>query len=111
MSWIGTRRAAISWLVRFRTKWFVPSLTRSVVPRLIHRAVTVDSTPFLDYEMEEMVSHLVNEDEGNRTSEEGIVSGSGGPGVSERVEMATAILSLTTAQCQSHSTLQLPTCC
>ena len=45
-----------------------------------------------------MVSHLVAKDEGNRTSEEEIVSGSKGPGVSERVQMATAILRPTTAQ-------------
>ena len=44
-----------------------------------------------------MVSRLVNEDAGNRTSEE-IVSGSKGPDISERVQMATAILRLTTAQ-------------
>ena len=34
-----------------------------------------------------MVSCLVTEDEGNRTSEEEIVSSSEGPGVSERVQM------------------------
>ena len=34
-----------------------------------------------------MVSHLVAEDKGNRTSEEEITSGSKGPGVSKRVEM------------------------
>ena len=45
-----------------------------------------------------MVSRLVDEDAGNRTSEEGIVSGSEGPDVSERVQMATAILRPTTAQ-------------
>ena len=45
-----------------------------------------------------MVSRLVAEDEGNRTSEEEIVSGSEGPGVSERVQMATAISRPTTAQ-------------
>ena len=45
-----------------------------------------------------MVSHLVDEDEGNRTSEEGIMSGSKGPGVSERVKMAMEISSLSTAQ-------------
>ena len=38
-----------------------------------------------------MVSHLVNEDAGNRTSEEEIMSGSEGPAVSERVQMATEI--------------------
>ena len=45
-----------------------------------------------------MVSRLVNEDAGNRTSEEGIVSGSKGPDVSKRVQMATAISRPTTAQ-------------
>ena len=45
-----------------------------------------------------MVSHLVAKDEGNRTSEDEIVSGSEGPAVSERVQMATAILRPTTAQ-------------
>ena len=45
-----------------------------------------------------MVSRLVDEDVGNRTSDEEIVSGSKGPNVSERVQMATAILRPTTAQ-------------
>ena len=45
-----------------------------------------------------MVSRLVNEDAGNRTSEEEIVSGSEGPDVSERVQMAMVISRLTTAQ-------------
>ena len=45
-----------------------------------------------------MVSCLVAEDEGNRTSEEEIVSSSEGPDVSERVQMATVISRLTTAQ-------------
>ena len=45
-----------------------------------------------------MVSRLVDEDAGNRTLEEEIVSGSEGPDVSERVQMATAILRPTTAQ-------------
>ena len=45
-----------------------------------------------------MVSRLVNEDAGNRTSEEEIVSGSEGPDVSESVQMATAISRPTTAQ-------------
>ena len=45
-----------------------------------------------------MVSHLVNKDMGNRTSEEEIVSGSEGPDVSERVQMATEISRPTTAQ-------------
>ena len=44
-----------------------------------------------------MVSRLVDEDAGNRTSEE-IVNGSEGPGISERVQMATEISRLTTAQ-------------
>ena len=45
-----------------------------------------------------MVSRLVDEDAGNRTSGEEIVSGSEGPDVSERVQMATAISRPTTAQ-------------
>ena len=45
-----------------------------------------------------MVSRLVDEDAGNRTSEEEIMSGSKGPDVSERVQIATAISRLTTAQ-------------
>ena len=45
-----------------------------------------------------MVSHLVDEDAGNRTSEEEIVSGSDGPAVSERVQMAMEISRPTTAQ-------------
>ena len=45
-----------------------------------------------------MVSHLVNEDTGNRTSEEEIASGSEGPDVSERVQMMTEISRPTTAQ-------------
>ena len=45
-----------------------------------------------------MVSRLVDEDAGNRTSEEEIVSGSEGPNVSERVQMETAISRPTTAQ-------------
>ena len=45
-----------------------------------------------------MVSHLVDEDAGNRTLEEEIVSSSEGPDVSERVQMATVILRPTTAQ-------------
>ena len=45
-----------------------------------------------------MVSRLVDEDVGNRTSEEEIVSGSEGPAVSEGVQMATAISRPTTAQ-------------
>ena len=44
-----------------------------------------------------MVSHLVAEDEGNRTLEE-IRSSSEGPDVSERVEMAMQILRPNTAQ-------------
>ena len=45
-----------------------------------------------------MVSCLVDEDAGNRTLEEEIVSGSEGPNVSERVQMATGISRPTTAQ-------------
>ena len=45
-----------------------------------------------------MVSHLVNKDAGNRTSEEEIVIGSKGPDVSERVQMATEISRPMTAQ-------------
>ena len=45
-----------------------------------------------------MVSRLVDEDAGNRTSEEEIVSGSEGPTASERVQMATEISRPTTAQ-------------
>ena len=45
-----------------------------------------------------MVSRLVDEDAGNRTSEEEIVSGSEGPDVSERVQMVMATLRPTTAQ-------------
>ena len=45
-----------------------------------------------------MVSRLVDEDEGNRTSEEEIMNGSEGPGVSERVKMEMEILRPTTAQ-------------
>ena len=48
--------------------------------------------------MEVMVSRLVTEDEGNRTSEEEIGSGSEGPDVSERVQMEMQISRLTTAQ-------------
>ena len=56
-----------------------------------------------------MVSHLVNEDVGNRTLEEEIVNGSKGPDVSERVQMATAILRPTTAQMVlSREALYLP---
>ena len=45
-----------------------------------------------------MVSRLVAKDEGNRTSEEGIMSSSKGPDISKRVQMATVILRPTTAQ-------------
>ena len=45
-----------------------------------------------------MVSRLVIEDKGNRTSGEEIGSGSEGPDISERVQMETAILRPTTAQ-------------
>ena len=57
-----------------------------------------------------MVSCLVNEDEGNRTSEEEIRSSSEGPGVSKRVEMVTQILRLDTAQMVlgTRQTLFLP---
>ena len=56
-----------------------------------------------------MVSRLVNEDAGNRTSEEEIVSGSEGPNVSKRVQMATQILRPTTAQMVlSREALYLP---
>ena len=57
-----------------------------------------------------MVSHLVNEDTRNRTSEEEIVSGSKGPGVSERVKLETEILRPTTAQMVlgTRQTLFLP---
>ena len=56
-----------------------------------------------------MVSRLVDEDAGNRTSGEEIVSGSKGPNVSERVQMATEILRPTTAQMVlGHEALYLP---
>ena len=45
-----------------------------------------------------MVSCLVDEDAGSRTSEEEIVNGSEGPDVSKRVQMATVISRPTTAQ-------------
>ena len=45
-----------------------------------------------------MVSRLVDKDVGNRTLEEEIMSSSEGPNISERVQMATAILRPTTAQ-------------
>ena len=45
-----------------------------------------------------MVSCLVDKDAGNRTLEEEIMSGSEGPDISERVQMATAISRPTTAQ-------------
>ena len=45
-----------------------------------------------------MVSRLVDKDAGNRTSEEEIVSGSEGPNISERVQMAMEISRPTTAQ-------------
>ena len=48
--------------------------------------------------MEAIVSHLVAEDKGNRTSEEEIRSGSKGPDVSERVQLVTQTLRPTTAQ-------------
>ena len=56
-----------------------------------------------------MVSRLVDEDTGNRTSEEEIMSGSEGPDVSERVQMATVISRPTTAQMVlSREALYLP---
>ena len=56
-----------------------------------------------------MVSRLVDEDVGNRTSEEEIVSGSEGPDVSERAQMATVISRPTTAQMVlSREALYLP---
>ena len=56
-----------------------------------------------------MVSRLVNEDMGDRTSVEEIVSGSEGPDVSERVQSATEISRLTTAQMVlGHKALYLP---
>ena len=45
-----------------------------------------------------MVSRLVDEDVGNRTSEEEIMSSSEGPAISERVQMAMEISRPTTAQ-------------
>ena len=56
-----------------------------------------------------MVSRLVAEDKGNRTSEEEIRSVSEGPDISERVQMATAISRPTTAQMVlGHEALFLP---
>ena len=56
-----------------------------------------------------MVSCLVDEDMGNRTLVEEIVSGSKGPDVSERVQMATEISRPTTAQMVlSREALYLP---
>ena len=56
-----------------------------------------------------MVSRLVDEDAGNRTSEEEITSGSEGPAVSKRVQMATEISRPTTAQMVlSRKALYLP---
>ena len=56
-----------------------------------------------------MVSRLVDEDAGNRTSEEEIVSSSKGPAVSERVQMAMEISRPTTAQMVlGHEALYLP---
>ena len=56
-----------------------------------------------------MVSRLVAEDEGNRTSEEEIVSGSEGPNVSERVQTVMVISRPTTAQMVlSREALYLP---
>ena len=78
--------------------WFVPFLVNVVGPRLTHRVVITSFILPLGWEMEAMVSRLVDEDAGNRTSEEEIGSGSEGPDVSERVQMATAISRPTTAQ-------------
>ena len=59
--------------------------------------------------MEAMVSCLVDEDTGNRTSEEEIMSSSEGPDVSERVQIVTEILRPTTAQMVlGHEALYLP---
>ena len=56
-----------------------------------------------------MVSRLVDEDAGNRTLEEEIVSSSEGPAVSERVQMATEVSRPTTAQMVlGHEALYLP---
>ena len=56
-----------------------------------------------------MVSRLVDEDAGNRTSEEEIGNGSEGPDVSERVQMVTEISRPTTAQMVlSREALYLP---
>ena len=91
-------------------KWFVQSLVRNVDQRLIRCAVIVTFILSLDWEMEEMVSRLVAKDEGNRTSEEEIVSGSEGPNISKRVEMAMQISRPDTAQMvlRSRKTLFLP---
>ena len=48
--------------------------------------------------MEQIVSHLVAKDEGNRTLEEEIGSGSEGPDISERDKMARQISRPDTAQ-------------
>ena len=59
--------------------------------------------------MEAIVSRVVDKDTGNRTLEEEIVSGSEGPDVSERVQMATDISRPTTAQMVlGHEALYLP---
>ena len=56
-----------------------------------------------------MVSRLVDKDAANRTSEGEIVSGSEGPDISERVQMATEISRPTTAQMVlGHKALYLP---
>ena len=56
-----------------------------------------------------MVSRLVDKDAANRTSEEEIGSGSEGPAISERVQMATEISRPTTAQMVlSRKALYLP---
>ena len=56
-----------------------------------------------------MVSRLVDEDVGNRTSEEEIGNGSEGPDISKRVQMAMEISRPTTAQMVlSREALYLP---
>ena len=69
-----------------------------VDPKLIRRIVIVSFILSLVQEMEAMVSRLVDQDVGNRASEEEIVSGSEGPNISKRVQMVTAISRPTTAQ-------------
>ena len=78
--------------------WFILFLVNGATQRLIHCIMTVGFILSLDSEMEAMVSHLVAEDEGNRKLEEEIVSGSKGPDVSERVQMAMETSRPATAQ-------------